>query len=244
MPSSPDLDVERVLVVVAHPDDAEFWAGGTIARWTDAGIEVTYCVLTDGDAGGFDPDVPRSEIPRIRRAEQQEAAALLGVHEVRFLGLAEDGLRNAGRDLHEDLVRVIRQVRPQRVLTWSPEWNWQRFRSCHPAHLATGAAVLAAIYPDASNPFALIHLRQDERLEGWTVREAWLINSPGREPGHFVDITETFTRKVAAVQAHASQVQDPGTLAERLRERIARNTAAAGLPAGRLAEAFQVVVTG
>ena len=244
MPSSPDLDVERVLVVVAHPDDAEFWAGGTIARWTDAGIEVTYCVLTDGDAGGFDPDVPRSEIPRIRRAEQQEAASLLGVHEVRFLGLAEGGVTNAGRGLHEDLVRVIRQVRPQRVLTWSPEWNWQRFRSCHPAHLATGAAVLTAIYPDASNPFALIHLRQDERLEGWTVREAWLINSPGREINQFVDITETFARKVAAVQAHASQVQDPGTLAERLRERIAGNTAAAGLPGGRLAEAFQVVMTG
>jgi len=244
MPSLPDPDVERVLVVVAHPDDAEFWAGGTIAGWTDAGVEVTYCVLTDGDAGGFDPDVPRSEIPRIRRAEQQEAAALLGVHEVRFLGLAEGGVTHAGRDLHEDLVRVIRQVRPQRVLTWSPEWNWQRFRSCHPAHLATGAAVLTAIYPDASNPFALIHLRQDERLEGWTVQEAWLINSPGREINHFVDITETFARKVAAVQAHASQVQDPGTLAERLRERIADNTAAAGLPADRLAEAFQVVMTG
>ena len=244
MPGLPDPDVERVLVVVAHPDDAEFWAGGTIAGWTDAGIAVTYCVLTNGDAGGFDPNVPRSEIPRIRRAEQQEAAALLGVHEVRFLGLAEGGVTNAGRDLHEDLVRVIRQVRPQRVLTWSPEWNWQRFRSCHPAHLATGAAVLTAIYPDASNPFAMIHLREDERLEGWTVQEAWLINSPGREINHFVDITETFARKVAAVQAHASQVQDPGTLAERLRERIAGNTAAAGLPAGRLAEAFQAVVTG
>ena len=244
MPGLPDPDVERVLVIVAHPDDAEFWAGGTIAGWTDAGIQVTYFVLTDGDAGGFDPDVPRGEIPRIRRAEQQEAAALLGVQEVRFLGLAEGGVTNAGRDLHEDLVRVIRQVRPQRVLTWSPEWNWQRFRSCHPAHLATGAAVLTAIYPDASNPFALTHLRQDEGLEGWTVREAWLINSPGREINLFVDITETFARKVAAVRAHVSQVQDPGTLAERLRERIFGNTAAAGLPAGRLAEAFQVVVTG
>ena len=67
-----DRDAGRVLVIVAHPDDAEFWAGGTIARWTDAGIEVTYCVLTDGDAGGFDPDVPRSEIPRIRWAEQKQ----------------------------------------------------------------------------------------------------------------------------------------------------------------------------
>lgn len=244
MPSLPDRAVERVLVVVAHPDDAEFWAGGTIAGWTDAGIEVTYCVLTEGDAGGFDPAIPRADMPKIRRAEQQEAADLLGVREVRFLGLAEGGLRGDSRELHEDLVRVIRQVRPHRVLTWSPEWNWQRFRSCHPDHLATGAAVLAAIYPDASNRFALTHLQRDEGLDAWTVREAWLLNSPEREINHYVDITETFDRKVTAVRAHASQIQDPASLAERLRQRIAQNTAAAGLPDGRLAEAFQVVVAG
>jgi len=239
-----DRDVERVLVVVAHPDDAEFWAGGTVAGWTDTGIDVTYCVLTDGDGGGFDPDVPRGEIPRIRRAEQQESASMLGVCAVRFLGSSEGSLLDAPRQLHEDLVRMIRQVRPQRVLTWSPEWNWQRFRSCHPDHLATGTAVLNAIYPDASNPFALIHLLQDEGLEPWTVQEAWLLNSPQREINHYVDITDTFDRKVAAVLAHASQIKDPDGLAGRLRERIAPNTAAAGLPEGRLAEAFQVVVTG
>jgi LmbE family N-acetylglucosaminyl deacetylase len=240
--------VERMLAIVAHPDDAEFWAGGTIASWTAAGTVVTYCVLTDGDAGGFDPAVARSEIPGIRRAEQRDAAALLGVGDVRFFGLsegalAEGGAGDAGRRLHEDLVRAIRQVRPQRVVTWSPEWNWQRFRSSHPAHLATGAAALRAIYPDAGNPFALAHLR-DEGLEAWTVGEAWLLNSPAREVNHYVDITATFDRKVAAVQAHASQVKDPGALARRLRERIAANTAAAGLPGDRLAEAFQVVVTG
>jgi LmbE family N-acetylglucosaminyl deacetylase len=239
-----DRDVERTLVVVAHPDDAEFWAGGTIAGWTDTGIEVTYCVLTDGGGGGFDPAVPRSEIPHIRRSEQQEAASILRVREVRFLESAEGSLLDAPRELHEDLVRVIRQVRPQRVVTWSPEWNWQRFRSCHPDHLATGAAVLKAIYPDASNPFAVIRLKQDEGLEPWTVQEAWLINSPRREINHYVDITATFDRKVAAVRAHASQIKDSDTLAGRLRQRIAPNTAAAGLPDGRLAEAFQVVVTG
>lgn len=233
-----------MLVVVAHPDDAEFWAGGTIAAWTDAGAEVTYCVLTDGDAGGFDPGVPRDAIPGIRRAEQRDAAAVLGVHEVRFLGLGEGSVREWGHCLHEELVRVIRRVRPHRVLTWSPEWNWQRFRSCHPAHLATGAAVLAAVYPDASNPFALAHLKDGEDLQAWTVREAWLINSPEREVNHYVDITGTFGRKVAAVRAHASQVQDPAALEDRLRQRIASNTAAAGLAEGKLAEAFQVVVTG
>jgi LmbE family N-acetylglucosaminyl deacetylase len=237
-------DLERILVIVAHPDDAEFWVGGTIAGWADARVEVTYCVLTNGDAGGFDPSLPRDEIPRIRQAEQQKAAAVLGVSDVQFLSLAEGDLRPNSRELHVELVRVIRRVRPQVVVTWSPEWNWQRFRSCHPDHLATGAAVLAAIYPDAGNPFALGWLRDNEGLEAWTVREAWLLNSPLREVNHYVDITATFDRKVAAVRAHASQVKDLDTLADRLRERIAGNTAAAGLPEGRLAEAFQVVVTG
>jgi LmbE family N-acetylglucosaminyl deacetylase len=225
-----DAGVERVLVIVAHPDDAEFWAGGTIAGWTDTGVEVTYCMLTDGGGGGFDPNVPRAEIPRIRRAEQHQAAAMLKVREVRFLGSAEGSLLDTPRQLHHELVRLIRQVRPRRVLTWSPEWNWQRFRSCHPDHLATGAAALKAIYPDASNPFALTNLLHDEGLEPWTVQEAWLINSPQREINHYVDITGTFDRKVAAVRAHASQIKDPGTLADRLRQRIASNTAAAGLP--------------
>jgi LmbE family N-acetylglucosaminyl deacetylase len=240
----PDRDVERVLAIVAHPDDAEFWAGGTIALWTDEGIQVTYCVLTDGSGGGFDPDVPRPEIPHIRRGEQQQAAKLLGVSEVKFFGLGEQSLLDDCHELHESLVRVIRQVRPQRVVTWSPEWNWKRFRSSHPDHLATGATALTAIYPDAGNSFALTRLRQEEGLEPWTVREVWLINSPEREVNHYVDITETFDRKVAAVRAHSSQIQDPETLSARLRERIAQNTAAAGLDGGRLAEAFQVVVTG
>ena len=243
MPALPDQDVERALVIVAHPDDAEFWAGGTIALWTGAGIEVTYCVLTDGNAGGYDPHVPRADIPAIRRAEQRTAAALLGVTDMQFLGLTEGELRPASRSLHETLVRIIRRVRPQRVVTWSPEWNWQRFRSSPPDHLATGAAALAAIYPDAGNPFALPHLAA-EGLGAWTVAEAWLLNSPAREINHYVDITATFDRKIAAVRAHASQIKDPEILPERLRARIAPNTVAAGLPDGHLAEAFQVVVTG
>jgi LmbE family N-acetylglucosaminyl deacetylase len=234
---------ERVLVVVAHPDDVEFWLSGTVATWTGGGNAVTYLVLTDGDAGGFDPAIPRSEIPQIRRAEQEQAAELLGVHDVRFGGLVEGGIDGMDRQLHGELVRVIRQVRPQRVVTWSPEWNWERFRSCHPDHLATGAAVLRAIYPDAGNRFALPHLLDDEGLEPWTVDEAWLINSPAREVNRYVDITAAFDRKVATVSAYPSQVKDQAALRERLRDRIAANTAAAGLPTDRLAEAFQVVIT-
>jgi LmbE family N-acetylglucosaminyl deacetylase len=241
---SRDQEIERVLALIAHPDDVEFWFGGTVAYWTEAGIAVTYCVLTDGESGGFDPSVSRSEIPGIRRAEQERAAAVLGVKDVRFLGLREGQLQPGNAELHRELVRTIRQVRPQRVVTWSPEWNWQRFRSCHPDHLATGTLALQAIYPDAGNPFALTSLREDEGLEAWTVDEVWLINSPAREINHYVDITDTFDRKVAAVRAHESQTGNRTNLADELRQRIAANTAAAGLAHGRLAEAFQVVRTG
>jgi LmbE family N-acetylglucosaminyl deacetylase len=230
-------EIERALVIVAHPDDAEFWAGGTIAGWTDAGVAVTYCVLTDGETGGYDPSVPRADMPRIRRAEQRQAAALLGVEDVHFFGLAEGELRPGDLQLRRELVRLIRVVRPQRVITWSPEWNWQRFRSCHPDHRATGEIVLSAIYPDAGNQFAHLPLRE-EGLDAWTVREAWLINSP--QVNHYVDITDAFERKVAAVRLHQSQVGNRQDLAKELRERIASNTTAAG----RLAEGFQVVITG
>src|SRR6266511_5149545 len=161
MGSSGVEDRQRALAVIAHPDDAEFWAGGTIAAWTAAGVEVSYLVLTDGEAGGFDPRVPRVEIPRIRRAEQQKAAAVLGVSDVRVLGRDEGGVLATSPELHVELVRAIRRVRPQRIITWSPEWNWQRFRSCHPDHLATGTLTLHAVYPDAGNPFALTALRDD-----------------------------------------------------------------------------------
>ena len=158
-------DVERVLVVIAHPDDAEFWAAGTIAQWTDAGVGITYCVLTDGENGSHDPDIPRGQIPAVRREEQLKAAELLKVSDVRFMGLNEGLIDPASRELHEQLVRIIRQVRPQRVMTWSPEWNWARFRSCHPDHLATGEATLRAIYLTRETGW---HCDRFMRMRAWT----------------------------------------------------------------------------
>jgi LmbE family N-acetylglucosaminyl deacetylase len=232
-------EVERALVIVAHPDDAEFWAGGTIALWSASGVDVSYLVLTDGDAGGVDLDTDRGEVPAIRRAEQRRSAFLLGVKEVEFLGQHEGELYQS-LELRRELVRAIRQVRPQRLITWSPEWNWARFRtSCHVDHRATGELALTAVYPDAGNLYAHPPLARDG-LEPWTVSEIWLLNSP--QPNHYVDITDFFAHKVRAVEAHASQVGHGGSMAASLRERIAPNTAPAGLPEDRLAEAFQVVV--
>src|SRR5881396_2817680 len=106
MPDS-DVDVERILVVTAHPDDVDFGAAGSVGRWTDAGVTVAYCVVTDGDAGGFDPAIPRSEIPGIRRAEQEAAAKCVGVDDLTFLGYP-DGRLTVTLDLRRDITRVIR----------------------------------------------------------------------------------------------------------------------------------------
>lgn len=236
-----DREVERVLAVTAHPDDIDFGAAGTIASWTAAGIEVTYCLCTDGDAGGFDPAVDRADIPGIRRAEQEAAAKVLGVTDVRFLGYP-DGALEVSQDLRRDISRVIRQVRPQRMLVQSPERNWARIGTSHPDHLAAGTAAMAAIYPDARNPFAHPTLLADEGLEEWAVAETWVMAHPLAE--HAVDITDQIETKVAALRMHESQTAHMADLEARLRAWGAVNAEAAALPEGRLAERFLVVETG
>src|SRR5262245_8675844 len=172
-PESWDDGVERVLVITAHPDDVDFGAAGAVAVWTSKGIEVTYCIVTDGDAGGFDPSVPRDRIGGIRQAEQRAAADAVGVTDVRFLGYP-DGRVEFSLELRRDLSRVIRQVRPQRVVTQAPERNYERIYASHPDHLATGEAALCAVYPDARNPYAHPELA-DDGYEAWTVPEVWIM---------------------------------------------------------------------
>jgi LmbE family N-acetylglucosaminyl deacetylase len=233
-----DRAVERALVVVAHPDDADFGAAGTMASWTAAGTTVTYLLCTDGDAGGFDLAVPRPEIPAIRRAEQNAAGAAVGVHDVRFLGYPDGDLR-VTQDLRRDITRVIRQVRPQRMLIQSPERNWARIPASHPDHLAAGEACINAVYPDARNPFAHASLLRDEGLAAWTVGEVWVMGHP--TPDHFLDVTDHFDTKIAALRAHKSQTAHMADLEDMLRGWMRANSVLAGLPDDRLAEAFMVV---
>ncbi len=235
-----DTEIGRVLVITAHPDDVDFGAAGTVATWTDAGLEVVYCVVTDGDAGGSDPSVSRADMAVIRRGEQAAAAKCLGVDDVRFLGYP-DGRVEATIGLRKDLARVIRQVRPGRVLCQSPERNYARMPASHPDHRAAGSAALDAVYPDARNQFAFPELLADEGLEPWAVREVWLMAAP--ELDRFVDVTDTFGRKVAALRSHESQTGHMDDLEEFLRGWMSRSAAMGGLPEGRLAEAFQVIMT-
>jgi LmbE family N-acetylglucosaminyl deacetylase len=232
-----DTAISRILVITAHPDDVDFGAAGTIAGWTDRDIEVTYCVVTDGDAGGFDENFPRAEMAALRRAEQIAAAKCVGVHDVRFLGYP-DGRVEATLELRRDLARVIRQVRPDRLLCPSPERNYARMAPSHPDHRAVGSAALDAVYPDARNPFAFPELRE-EGLAEWTVPEIFILGGP--TPGHFVDISATFGRKLAALRAHESQTGHMDNLEDRIRTMLGRMASQAGLPDGQLAEAFQVL---
>jgi LmbE family N-acetylglucosaminyl deacetylase len=233
MPGS-DSDVERILVVTAHPDDVDFGAAGSVARWTDAGIEVAYCICTDGEAGGFDPSVPRPRMAEIRRAEQTAAAKVVGVTDLTFLG-HPDGRLEPTLELRREITRVIRRVRPQRVVGQSPERNLQHIYASHPDHLAAGVATMAAVYPDARNQFAHPELLA-EGLEPWIVDEIYL--STAAQPDTFVDMTEWFERKLEALRCHVSQHPDPAGLDERVRGWNHANAAAGGLPEGRLAEAF------
>ena len=151
--------IERVLVVTAHPDDVDFGAGGTIAGWVTEGIHVSYCICTNGDQGGNDDEVPRSEIPTIRQSEQRAAGKVLGVEEITFLDYV-DGWLQPTIELRKSIVRAIRIARPDRMVIQSPERNWERIGASHPDHMAAGEAAIQAIYPDARNPFAFPDFRQ------------------------------------------------------------------------------------
>lgn len=233
-------EFERALVVTAHPDDVDFGAAGTVANLTDAGTEVTYCLVTDGQAGGFDETIPRSTMAEIRREEQTKAAAEVGVTDLVFLGHM-DGQVEFGLELRREISRVIRRVRPQVVITQSPTLNVTTVYGSHADHVATGQGTWAAVYPDARNPFAFPELL-DEGLDPWAADEIWIMFGSG-QPGldaQTVDITAQIDRKMRALRCHLSQHRDPDAMEERVREWWEGLAVEAGLPPGSYAERFFV----
>jgi LmbE family N-acetylglucosaminyl deacetylase len=230
-------DIQRLLVVMAHPDDVDFGSAGTMAWLTSNGVEVTYCLVTDGDAGGSDRSISRPEMAAQRRKEQTEAAHVVGVNDLVFLGYP-DGRVECTLELRRDLSRVIREVCPQVVISQSPERNFDRIFASHPDHLAAGEAAMCAVYPDARNPFAYPELLESG-LEPWTVEEIWLSGHP--QPSDFIDVTDFVERKFEALMSHASQHPDPATMQMRVREWMRLTGEAAGFGPDRLGEAFRVV---
>ncbi len=232
--------VEKVLVVVAHPDDVDFGSAGTIAKWVSLGTQVAYCIVTDGDAGGFDLAIDRSKMPAIRHREQTNAANVVGVSDLTFLGY-KDGELQATMGLRKDISRRIRQFRPDRVLCQSAERNYERIYASHPDHLAAAEATLCAVYPDARNPFAFPELLV-EGLEAYSVNDIVMQASPN--PNSYTDITDFVDKKLAAILEHTSQMPNPDETIEFVKAWTSQSAEAVGLPQGRFAELYQRVSTG
>ncbi|WP_433381242.1 PIG-L deacetylase family protein [Actinoplanes sp. CA-142083] len=203
-----DESWQRGLAIVAHPDDLEFGGAAAIARWTRQGKQITYVLLTSGEAGidGMDPD----EAKETREAEQRASAQIVGVDEVVFLGLP-DGVLEYGVDLRRALTRVIRKYQPEIVITnnfrdsWDEDGNALNMSD----HIVTGRAVLDAAR-DAGNRWIFREQIEEEGLEKWGgVREVWAGGSPRSK--HAVDTTDTFDLGVQSLEAHAAYLRGLGS---------------------------------
>jgi len=234
-----DEEIKRILVVMAHPDDCDFGAGGTIAQWTAKGIHVSYCIITNGDQGGEESDVLLEEMALVRQREQRDAGLALGVKDIQFLNY-RDGSLMPSIELRKEIVREIRRAQPDRMVIQSPERNYERIFASHPDHLAAGETALQAVYPDSRNPYAFTDLKADG-FEPWRVKEVWITGSP--TPNHFVDITETFSKKMAALHAHRSQTAHNPELENMVRSWGEKNAEANGLSSGSVVEIFKVINT-
>jgi LmbE family N-acetylglucosaminyl deacetylase len=222
-----------VLTIFAHPDDAETSAGGTLLTWAAEGAVITLCLITDGDKGTSDPTDTRQNVIARRRHEQDRAAARLGAEQI-WLGY-EDGMLQPTLDLRRDLVRVIRRVRPDTIVTNDPTVFFRHdVYINHPDHRAAGQAVLEAIYPAVKKPLTFPELLA-EGLEPHVVSEIWVALTDN--PNTWVDISAVLDDKIALICEHASQFPTSPTRAAFTR--LAREGGASrGMAA---AEAFRVV---
>lgn len=197
------------LVVVAHPDDIEFSCAGTVARWTQEGARVTYALLTNGAAGSSDPEMTRERLASLREAEQRAAAKVVGVERVEFLGY-EDGLLEPTLEAREKIVRLIRQVRPEVVVTTDPTTRYfgEQYIN-HPDHRAAGEATLAAVIPGSDTRLAYPELL-DEGLEPVKLAAVWLMMND--DPNLIVDVSDFMDRKIESLRCHVSQIgEDPSS---------------------------------
>ena len=198
---------QKILVILAHPDDPEFFCGATLARWAKAGHEIHYFLLTGGDKGFNDPSASADYIRATRRAEQTAAAAIIGVKSIRFLDL-EDGFLLPSIELRRDIVRIIRQIKPDILVTCDPTHLFAGdYYINHPDHRYAGQVVLDALFPAANNPFFFPELIKNEGLQPHRPREVWI--SLTSNPTLILDVTDTWETKVRAMKEHKSQKGDP-----------------------------------
>jgi LmbE family N-acetylglucosaminyl deacetylase len=228
---STEQEYTRFMVVVAHPDDAEFGCAGTVARWIKDGRQGFYVLCTSGNKGSSDPDMTSERLADIREAEQLEAARVLGVSETVFLRFPDNELHRFPHELREAITRQIRRLRPDIVITHDP---WRPY-AMHSDHRTVGLTTVDSVYPTARDRLNFPEHEQ-AGLAPWKVAQVYL--SGAAEPDTWVDTSETFDLKIEALRKHVCQVGNRADLAERMRERAREVGQAANL---HMAEAFKVL---
>ncbi len=215
---SPQAEFETpktAIAIVAHPDDTEFGCSGTVAKWTKAGCEVHFVVLTSGDKGTEDPNADPAELRRIREAEQEAAAQILGVKSCVFLHFTDGELINSLEN-RGAVVREIRKFKPEVIFTWDPLTRNYRM---HPDHRACGQLALEAAFPAAMMPLSYPEQLREENLQVHRTKKLLLFGTDA--PDYFVNIDEVFEQKMQATRAHASQFDMSNTgFEERWRQRL------------------------
>jgi LmbE family N-acetylglucosaminyl deacetylase len=210
---------QKILVILAHPDDPEFFCGATLARWASAGHWIDYFLITCGDKGANDPQVDPKSLCEERHKEQRAAADIIGVKKVNFMELP-DGYLEPSISLRKDIVRIIRTQRPDVLVTCDPQnlYPSATYGVNHPDHRYAGQVVLDAVFPAAGNPLFFPELIQ-EGLEPWVPREVWVSIPAAANVNVTLDVTDTWEVKISALKEHKSQIGDPAKLDERIRSR-------------------------
>jgi len=228
----------KILVISPHPDDLDFACAGTVARLVEEGHEVRYVIVSDGSKGTRGvpqgKEISEGELIALRKREQREAARVVGVEDIVFLGFRDGEIENTP-ELREELVRQIRRFKPEIVFSFDPALSFESFFRAHRDHRMVAEAVFDAIYPASHNRLYFPHLLE-QGYQPHRIGEAWFFSSAN--PNKFIDITATIDRKIAALVCHRSQMRDPERIAELVKERARELGELAGY---RYAEAFRQV---
>ncbi len=208
---------KEILVILAHPDDPEFFLGASIARWIKAGHRVRYVLLTMGDKGAKDETLTGEDVAKVRLREQAAAAESLGIVSVDYLDY-EDGYLVPDLEMRKKVVRAIRKYKPHILVTCDPAnlFPSERYIN-HPDHRYAGMVVVDAVFPASGNRFFFPELLE-EGFEPHEVEEVWM--SLTNQPDVKLDVTEHWDDKIQALKKHASQIGDPEGLEKRMLERI------------------------
>lgn len=227
-----------ILVILAHPDDPEFFCGGTLARWKRAGNKIEYCLITNGNKGTSDPLITPESLTKLRRDEQERAAAIIGVDDIHYLGY-DDGTLVPDLNVRKDVIRVIRKVKPNIVVTCDPTNFFPNDSYInHPDHRAAGIIAIDAVFPASGNKMFFPELVEQEGLQPHSVEEVWL--SLTNQGNTVIDVTKFYEIKINALLEHKSQIGEKEAFIQRMR--VTKRTSDSNESSPRYEETFRRII--